>query len=65
MKITIGSKVHYCPEYGEKENGVVKSHHPTDLGIVYVVYSCNNDWKNYHNYTAASTKIKDLKGGWV
>lgn len=65
MHLDIGSKVHYCPEYGNKENGIVKSHHPTELFIVYVVYKCAGDWKNYQNYTAASTVTTDLKPGWI
>lgn len=65
MKFRIGQMVHYRTSHGDTENGVVKSYHPTRDNIVFVVYKCDEDWKNYHNYTAAATNISDLKDGWV
>lgn len=59
----IGDKVTYTPEYGEYEKGIIKSF--SDSGfIAFVVYKCDNDWKNYQNYTGASTNIEDLILGW-
>jgi len=73
--LKIGQKVHYQPEhYGEAEweNGLIKEipdfasdSEPTiEYKCVRVVYNCNDDWKNYKNYTSALTHIRDLKLGW-
>jgi hypothetical protein len=56
-----GDKVHYCPEYGKIENGIVKAI-PTNGA--FVVYHCNGDWDNYQDYTAQLTDIEDLREGW-
>jgi len=56
-----GMKVHYCPKYGRTENGIIKSH---NTHTAFVVYKCNDDWDNYHNYTGVSTRIEDLRKGW-
>ena len=68
MNLRIGKKVHYTPFEGCDdsliENGVIKSH-SDDLETVFVVYKCNDDWKNYANYTGCSTRIEDLKEGWI
>lgn len=52
-------KVIYIPN---QEKGIVKS--VVDADFVFVVYSCNNDWENYKNYTGVKTATKDLKLGW-
>ena len=56
-----GDYVTYIPK---NERGIIKSLSKQD-GYVFVVYKCNNDWKHYYNYTAASTRISDLEIGWV
>lgn len=56
-----GQKVHYLPQIGEPENGVVKSKHPTSQSVYFVV----GDWANYENYTGAATQEADLLEGWV
>ena len=60
-----GQKVHYVPLIGEPENGVVKSQHPTNTNVVFVVYKCAGDWANYQNYTAVSTSVFDLQDDWI
>lgn len=60
-----GQKVHYVPQVGEPENGIVKSKHPGSAGIYYVVYKCGGHWGHYYNYTAASTQESDLREGWI
>ena len=67
--LKVGCKVYYAPEHykpSQFENGIVKSIPSKYYNIksVFVVYNCNNDWKNYRNYTAALTDIKDLRLGW-
>jgi plastocyanin len=52
MKLKIGDKVTYVTK-DKKEHGIVKS--LSDEENYFVVYSCNNDWKNYKKYTAAKT----------
>ncbi len=63
----VGHKVYYIPFDGcndsECENGMVKS--ISDAENLFVVYHCGGDWKNFQNYTAARTSIKDLKVGWI
>ena len=64
-KLKIGDKVHYQPEYygdGHWENGMVKDINNDES--VFVVYHCNNDWKNFKDYTGALTNLRDLKLGW-
>jgi len=56
----IGDKVTYFKF--KKEKGIIKN--LCDDDHVFVVYNCDNNWENYHNYTAARTKISDLKLGW-
>ena len=58
-----GTKVTY-QDFGRKETGIVKSLHPM-LRVAFVVYKCNNDWKNYQNYTGCPTSFSDLVLGWV
>lgn len=68
MDLKIGDKVHYIPFIGVDkelyENGVIKSH-SDNLGTVFVVFKCADDWKNYQNYTGQSTPILQLKDGWI
>lgn len=61
-KIKEGTKVHYTPSHGAKENGIVKSMEGENA---FVVYKCAGDWGNYKNYTGASTCLKNLTYGWV
>lgn len=58
----MGQLVHYSPEHGQKENGIVKS--ITDTAV-FVVYNCGGYWTDYHNYTAANTNPRDLMPEWV
>lgn len=60
--LTVGQKVHYAPDHGKKENGIIKS--ITEHGI-FVVYNCAGDWAHYWDYTAANTPIGLLRTGWV
>lgn len=60
--IAVGQKVHYAPEHGRKENGIVKS--ITEYSI-FVVYNCDGDWAHYGLYTAANTNARDLRPGWA
>lgn len=64
-KITLhkGKKVCYNPDYGKKENGIVKSI-CKDGKHAFVVYSCAGNWHRYEDYTAERTPIKDLDSGW-
>lgn len=68
-EVSVGQRVHYIPFKGcsedQKENGIIKTIHPSYQDSTWVVYHCNNDWKNLQDYTAALTKLKDLKLGWV
>ena len=50
-----------CPEIIE-EKGIVKS--MSDENHVFVVYKCAGEWDRYMSYTAARTKISDLRLGW-
>lgn len=57
-----GDKVTYMTGYNY-EIGIVKSV-CKDNEHVFVVYNCNEKWKDFRNYTAAKTKIADLTKGW-
>ena len=64
--LKIGDKVTYCPEYGNKEHGIVKSFNDSKYKtIVFVVYHCNDEWSRYYDYTGAGTNLSDLKKGWI
>ena len=65
MDITPGNKVHYCTQHGTRQNGIIKSLNDMDQTVVFVVYNCAGEWDNYQDYTGASTKIADLKSGWI
>ena len=56
-----GDKVTYVTPF-EREKGILKS--IPDSEHAFVVYHCGGDWENYQNYTAARTRISDLKPGW-
>ena len=60
----VGQNVCYCPEYGKKQNGIIKSL-CEDKDYVFVVYHWDGDSSNYQDYTAARTQTKDLKSGWT
>jgi len=64
--LKVGDKVRYQPvHYDEKfENGLIKNIPGYAIDSVYVVYDCNEDWKNYTDYTSALTYLKDIKLGW-
>jgi len=55
-----GDKVTYIPN---NEKGVVSFMSKIE-GCIFVVYNCDENWRNYYNYTGALTRIKDLKLGW-
>ena len=63
-KFKIGEVVYYIPYKGCNpsywEKGIVKSTHPTDPNIVFVVYSCGGNWEHYYDYTGVSTNINQL-----
>ena len=54
----IGRKVNYINGIGEKEMGIIKSWNDK---YIFVVYRCDNDWKNYKDYTAAATCPSNLE----
>lgn len=58
-----GDKVTYTPTYGPQERGVVKSI-SGDPDYVFVVYHCGGEWDRYSDFTAARTRVQDLKRGW-
>lgn len=60
-EIKIGDKVHYKTSYCH-ENGMIKE--IVDNDYVRVVYHCDNNWKNFKNYTSALTATKNLYLGW-
>lgn len=62
-KLEAGMKVTYCPEYGNKEQGIIKSI-DRKMGIAFVVYKCDNKWDKYEDYTGCSTYLSNLKIGW-
>lgn len=63
-----GQKVHYIPYEGcfmsEYQNGIIKSF-TNNMAGVFVVYNCDNDWKNYKDYTATLYPICEIKNGWI
>lgn len=65
-KLTIGQKVHWQSNYDDRcENGMIKE---IDIGIkgsVRVVYNCDNNWKEFKNYTGILTHLRDLQLGWA
>ena len=63
----IGDKVHYIRESGYIEDGIIKTLQVDDKrGVLgaFVVYDCDDNWEGYQGYTAALTRIEDLRLGW-
>lgn len=58
----IGDKVTYVTK-NKMERGIIKS--IADENHVFVVYNCNDDWKNYRDYTAQKTNVNNLILGWI
>lgn len=58
-----GNKVTYVDGTGGLENGIVKEV-CEDTQYVFVVFNCNDDWKNFKEYTGQRTYIHDLVKGW-
>ena len=44
-------------DFSKTEIGKIKS---WNAKFIFVVYSCNHDWNNFKNYTAAATNPEDL-----
>ena len=61
-KLVPSMEVRYVPSHGQIENGIIKS--LSDENHVFVVYNCDGNWFQYRDYTAARTRISDLKLGW-
>jgi len=59
----IGDKVTYKNNFCPVEHGIVKETVNSD-GDIKVVYKCNNDWKNWMNYTGELTSKRHLTKGW-
>jgi hypothetical protein len=55
----LGTKVSY-----NGQPGIIKSI-GDDKTTVFVVFHCNKDWDDYKNYTGQSTRISDLRKGWL
>ena len=59
----IGQFIYYIPFDGcdpnQWQRGKIKSF-DNDKQRAFVVYNCDNDWKNYLDYTAAGTRYEDL-----
>jgi len=64
-----GDKVHYIPFKGadksQWENGIVKSINEYNNTTLFVVFNCNEEWDRYNDYTGQSTKINQLRKGWI
>ncbi len=65
-----GDRVHYVPTM---ENGIVKNS-PSQYALgklvdnkprVDVVYHCNNNWAQFEVYPGVSTRVENLKKGWI
>jgi hypothetical protein len=66
--IKVGDKVRYRPSHyadNEWENGIVKEIRPDNDKAVFVVYKCDNNWKEYYKYTGCLTDVLDLYYGWM
>lgn len=66
-QLKIGAKVHYRHEDWAKnkwQNGIVKEIPENSVTDVRVVFHCAGDWKNFKEYTAQLTPLKDLTQGW-
>lgn len=54
----VGRWVWYTPGFGAMEKGRLKSWNEKSI---FVVYSCNQEWGRYKDFTAASTTPEDLQ----
>ena len=52
-----GRYVMYTPEFGEWFLGRMKSWNNKNI---FVVYKCDNHWRDFKNYTGQATSPKDL-----
>ena len=59
----VGQFIYYIPFEGcdpnEWQKGIIKCFDNYQQRA-FVVYNCDNDWHNYLDYTAASTRYEDL-----
>lgn len=62
QQLHVGQKVHYMPAVGEPENGIVKA---VGERVAWVVYRCDGQWDRHQEFTGASTRLEDLREGWV
>lgn len=53
----VGRYVTYIPSHGKQELGRIKAWNER---FIFVVYSCGDNWINFREYTAASTRPEDL-----
>ena len=53
----VGRWVTYVDGVGKKEEGKLKSWNDT---FIFVVYTCNNEWDRFKDFTGAATSPKDL-----
>ena len=60
--LLVGQRVHYLPDFGIPENGIVKR---LSENGAFVVYNCNGEWDRLEDYTAANTNARDLRPGWT
>jgi len=60
-----GDPVHVITPQGRKQNGIIKGFHNLNKEFAFVVYSCDNNWDNYKDYTGQLTDVKALKPGWA
>lgn len=61
--LNIGDKVTFKQHDGKKLKGIVKiirKEHNT----VFVVYSCDDNWENFADYTSQNSPIECLSLGW-
>ena len=67
-KLIVGAKCYYIPRKGAPKasykNGMIKAL-SKDPGSIFVVFNCNDDWKNFKDYTGQLTDIKQLRYGWI
>ena len=61
-KYEIGEKVTFYYDDGRESKGIVKA--ISDQKNVFVVYSCNEDWEHYYDYTGQKSDIGCLTKGW-
>lgn len=54
----VGRWVIYTPQVGPEESGRIKS---WDDMYIFVVYSCDQQWDRFQDFTAAATNPDDLK----